>query len=325
MIGMYPKVAEADCGVPVSGRNSGQMLVRYLAKDPRQQYFLYVPELVRPGAKVMVVVHGISRNAREQVQHFSCLAKERGVFVVGPSFPRDRFPDYQRLGLHGRGERSDLTVRKILAEVARLTGADVRRIYLFGYSGGGQFVHRYAMAYPQGVAAAAIGAAGWYTFPDFSARYPRGLKLSAEAPVVSFQEKEFLKIPMAVFVGERDFRRGTELKRSRAVDRQQGLTRIERGYRWIKAMEASARNHGLSTRYEFKVLSRTGHSFVDGMRRGGMGEKVFDFLFGTSRQWEIEPRKLGGEVSLRPVALEKLKTGVSLPQAGNRGRRKREA
>jgi len=303
--GMPSKLVGAESSISVAAQNTGRVIVRYLAKDPRQEYFLYVPELARPGAKVMVVVHGISRNASEQVRHFSRLAEERRMVVVGPLFPRDRFPAYQRLGLRGRGERSDLVLQEILAEVAEETGGDVRRFYLFGYSGGGQFAHRYAMAYPGRVVAVAIGAAGWYTFPDFSALYPRGLKLSAQAPAVTFQEKEFLKIPMAVFVGERDFHRGTDLNRSRAVDRQQGSTRIERGYRWIKAMKASARNHGLTTRYEFNVLSRTGHSFAEGMRRGRMGEKVFDFFFGGLRQLPMEIRSHQERVSLASVALEK--------------------
>jgi pimeloyl-ACP methyl ester carboxylesterase len=259
---------------------TGRIMARRLAQDPRQDYFLYVPPGAAEGAPTLVTVHGISRNAGEHIEGFQPLAEEHGVVLVAPVFPPDRFPDYQRLGKSGRGERPDRALGQILAEVAAATGADTNRLLLFGFSGGGQFAHRYAMAYPGRVAAVAIGAAGWYTFPDPLMRFPRGLKPHPGLGDLSFDAAEFLRIPMGVFVGERDVRRGAVLKQSNDLDEQQGATRLERGERWVAAMRAAAAAHALPTEYTFAVLPHAGHSFKRSMIRGGMGGLVFEFLLG---------------------------------------------
>ncbi|MCB1777775.1 MAG: alpha/beta hydrolase [Candidatus Competibacteraceae bacterium] len=253
----------------------------WLKTDPAQTYYLYVPPGISGNAPVLVVVHGVSRNAEEQARRFRRLARQYGVVLVAPLFPTDRFADYQRLGLTGQGERSDQALQAIVAEARQQTGV-TGRLYLFGYSGGGQFVHRYAMAHPEQVAAVAIGAAGWYTFIDPQLRFPRGLKISRRTGV-RFRPKRFLRIPMAVFVGEHDIRRGKdrpELRQTGRVDAQQGLTRLERGNRWIDAMRAAARDRGLDTPYHYEVLPHAAHSFATSMKRGKLGVRVFDFLFG---------------------------------------------
>jgi poly(3-hydroxybutyrate) depolymerase len=55
---------------------------------------------------------------------------------------------------------------RIVAEVLSLTNASPGPLHLSGYSGGGQFVHRFMLVHPGRVARVAVGAAGWYTFPD---------------------------------------------------------------------------------------------------------------------------------------------------------------
>ena len=259
------------------------IVLRHLKSDPEQRYFLYVPPQGGIGGRVLVTVHGVSRNAVEHARRFKRLAKRYGVVLVAPLFPVERFPDYQRLGQSGKGGRPDRALQAILGEVGDLTGADVARVYLFGYSGGGQFVHRYAMAHPERVAKVAVGAAGWYTFPDPAARFPRGLKARSKATGLRFQPEAFLRIPMAAFVGERDIRRGLErpeMKQTPRVDAQQGSTRLERGHRWIEAMRAAAADHRLATPYQYETLPRSSHSFKASMKRGQLGQRAFAFLFG---------------------------------------------
>lgn len=246
------------------------------------EYFVYLPRAAVEGAPVLVSVHGISRNARAHARAFADFADRYGVVVVAPLFPRQQFPGYQRLGVsrHGHGPRPDLVLNAMLTEVAAMTGARTGRFYLFGYSGGGQFAHRYAMAHPQRVIAVAMGAPGWYTFPDEQARYPRGLHLPAQHELPQPDMSEFLRVPMAVFVGEHDDQRDDALRQSTRVDRQQGRTRIERGQRWVAAMRAAASAHRYPTHYQFQVLDDCGHSFRSCMQRGRMGWRVFEFLFG---------------------------------------------
>lgn len=258
----------------------GRVLRLTLTGQRRQVYYLYVPRRLASPGRIVVTVHGISRNAREHAERFAALAEREGVVLVAPRFARRRFGHYQRLAPDARGRRPDWMLDRILSEVRGLLDLPESPLSLFGFSGGGQFVHRYAMAHPERVARAVIGAAGWYTFPDPRAPYPRGLRFGAgETPL--FEGDGFLRVPMAVLVGGDDVERDPALNRSPRVDRQQGEDRCERGRRWIAAMQRQARVQGLATPYRFQVLPGVGHDFTRAMT-GGMGEAAFEFLFGGS-------------------------------------------
>ncbi len=267
----------------------GVVLQRFLERDPRQTYFLYVPLRGGNNAKIFVTVHGISRNADEHARLFAPFAEKHGVVVIAPYFPVDRFSDYQRLGRAGKSERADLALHKIVDEVATLTGAQAQKVYMFGYSGGAQFAHRYMFAYPERVARVALGASGWYTFPDANIKYPHGIQASPSLPQVQFDASRLLTIPACVLVGENDRQRSGLFNKSPRIDLQQGETRLERGARWVAAMTRQSRALGLETSYEFHTLPRTAHSFARSMRRGGMGARVFDFLFAEEASVSKKP------------------------------------
>jgi pimeloyl-ACP methyl ester carboxylesterase len=249
---------------------------------PRLGYYLYVPASCGEGAPLMVAIHGISCNAKSQVRQFAALAERYGVILAAPRFTAAQFPAYQRLGVR-RGavcSRPDQALHALVEEVGMLTGARTDRLFLFGHSGGGQFVHRYAMAYPQKVQAVTMGAPGWYTFPDDRRRFPRGVATANAPQVGELCPEQFLQVPMAVFVGARDIYRDEALNTARCIDTQQGRNRLERGHRWIRAMRAAAGSRGYGTRFQFQQLEGCGHSFHECMLHGQMGQRVFEFLFG---------------------------------------------
>ncbi len=222
-------------------------------------------------------MHGISRNAEKQARYFYRLAKQYGVTVIAPLFNDVHFPDYQRLGI--KGGRADLALKAVLEDVTQRTGIQTTRIAMFGYSGGGQFVHRYAMAYPHQVTAIAIGAAGWYTFPDASRHYPYGAAPHRKLPGVTFNPAAFLRVPACVMVGVLDVKRDNALRRTEKLDRQQGLNRIERAQRWVDAMRRASRQLGFTTEYRFVLLPQSDHSFTRCVKAGGLDQAVFKHLF----------------------------------------------
>jgi poly(3-hydroxybutyrate) depolymerase len=253
---------------------------RTLADEPQQEYFLYVPRTCDSDSRLFVAVHGISRNALEVATLFVPYAEEHGVVIVAPLFDEDRHPDYQRLGRTGRGPRADLLLDAIAEEVGCLTPASTSQFYLFGYSGGAQFAHRYSMAYPHRVIAAVIAASGWYTFPTLRKRFPYGILPIPDLPGVRFDPEEFLTVPFLVLVGDQDTT-AEGLRRRRKVNRQQGRTRIERASRWVAAMKKAARRkYRLEPRISLSLIAGGGHSFADLMRQCAMGDMVFAAFFG---------------------------------------------
>ena len=248
-------------------------------------YFVYQPStLVRPG-KVLVLVHGISRNAAEHVEVFAPFADHHGLTLIAPLFEDKSFRGYQRLGFSrgkGKGIRSDHVLRKVLDQFSVETSIPTKRFYMFGHSGGGQFVHRYAMAHPTEVIGYGVSAAGWYTLPDLALEYPYGLMKPGGFQDLAFDVDRFLAIPACILVGEKDTERDEALNKADHLDATQGKTRRERAEYWAAAMTTAARWRGLGTSFDLFVLPNCGHDFRDLATSGGLADIVSRWLLGQS-------------------------------------------
>jgi len=238
------------------------------AGESRLAGFAYVPERAAAGAPLLVAVHGISRDAHEQVRAFETMAESRGWALLAPAFGEERHADYQRLGRVGRGPRSDHALEALIELCSQRFSLSFGPRYFFGYSAGGQFVHRYLMAHPARVDAAVIGAPGWYTFPDPKRSYPYGIRVGRELPGVRMSPGEFLQTPMMLIVGSRDSERDPSLRQSARVDRMQGHDRLERAVRWTEAMNALARRRELPEPVRLQVLKGVGHGFAEACTAG---------------------------------------------------------
>lgn len=257
---------------------AGRVVLRAAEGRRDQRYYIYRPATIDPQQPILVAVHGISINARNQARLFAPLAERAGAILIAPVFEPQFYPDYQRLGRVGLGQRADLALDKILSLVIAGNGVCNRRINLFGYSGGAQFAHRYAMVNPQRVNAQVLASAGWYTFPD-QRKFPYGIKCSERLPEVHFERHSLLSVDTLVAAGTRDTERDPALRTSRRVDKRQGRNRLERGQRWIEAMRKSAQAEGLAARFELIELPGCGHDFDECMHTGRLGDKTFEFFY----------------------------------------------
>lgn len=258
-------------------------LHRYALMEAKVSYYLYAPKKVNTGVPIFITVHGWSRNVLEHAKEFLSFAEEYGVVLVAPLFDPENFPQYQRLGHSSKKGRADRALDAVIAEVVSKTGAEPRPLYMFGFSGGGQFVQRYAMVYPEKVKRIALGAPGWFTFPDPDQHFPYGLGPNKRLPDIHPEPHRFLKVPAKVMVGDLDVHRDHHLNTSRAIDRAQGTNRMERATHWVQAMNAAARACDYKTKYTLEILKNSEHSFTMCMENGRMGQKVFRFLFGARK------------------------------------------
>lgn len=250
------------------------------ASDPRQNCLAYIPAVHKPDAPVFVSVHGLSINSEEHATLFAPYCEKYGVFMIAPTFDKEHFPDFQRLGRQGLGLRADEALDAVIKEFRAATKTEPAPIHLFGFSGGGQFAHRYAMAHPDHVARVVIAAAGWYTFPDRGEKFPYGLRTIRTIPDLSFDPERFLRVPMTVIVGDQDVQ--TEhLRITDRVNRQQGVNRLERARNWVGAMQAAARIYRLEPRVTLQTLPGGEHTFGLLMRTSALGDRVFAAMFGA--------------------------------------------
>lgn len=132
----------------------------------QREYFLYLPTRFDSSRTywAVVVVHGGGQHGRTQFPNaaFARFVAESDLeaIVISPTFSNT---DYNASRFPSLGEGAFLDT--VLLE-ARRTYRLQPKILLTGYSRGGQFSHRYALAYPERVAAVAPLAAGTWTTPD---------------------------------------------------------------------------------------------------------------------------------------------------------------
>jgi len=242
-------------------------------------YFWRHPDSAAP-PRWLCAVHGIGRDAREQLQLLLAEAHYRGFSLLAPRFDEARYRSYQQLGWRGQGERADRALLRLLKRLAA-AGHRCERVDLFGFSGGAQFAHRFTLAYPQRVGRLAVAAAGWYTMPDPSRRFPYGLECRGGQPR-PLDLDGFLKRPILVLVGERDRFRDPALRRRPRLDAEQGVNRLARAAAWVEALDqARLLRQPASTALpqpELQIMSAVGHNFSEAVRIGALDQRLFDFL-----------------------------------------------
>lgn len=247
--------------------------------DPEQlPYFIFQPTSPKTGLAPIVSIHGWTRNAAEHAYRFSNIAETKGVSVIAPLFSRQKHKHYQRLEIR-EGERCPAAaLEHLLRDVQHRFNIDTRTINLFGFSGGAQFAHRFAMMRPHLVNRLALMAAGWFTMPDIDVPYPLGLAPSKNLADRTLNLHGILGCPTRVFVGERDLRRDDSLKTGKQIDRMQGRNRVERAQRWVAAMQESGGVHKVQADIELQIIDNAKHDFGTGIRKHQLDELVFNWL-----------------------------------------------
>ena len=138
-------------------------------------YVLSAPKTHDRLAAIMLL-HGAGGQASEMVELWAPLAAREHIVLIAPQLPRELAFEQQ----------APAVFRCVLADAERSASIDSQRVYLFGYSMGGYLAFDGAM-YDSDVFAAA-GVYASVIDPDYD----------------SIVEQAKRKIPMAIFIGDRD-------------------------------------------------------------------------------------------------------------------------
>ncbi|KAH7408992.1 hypothetical protein BKA64DRAFT_773473 [Cadophora sp. MPI-SDFR-AT-0126] len=198
----------------------GNIPFRSLQSDPRVSYKLYIPPShLNPNPRdpsntqqllpLLVTIHGTSRKVSELVESLIPFAQEKRCAVLAPMFPMgidgvDDVDSYKVL--KSRTLRSDLAVLDMLDEIShRWPGISTDKIFLCGYSGGGQFVHRFMYLYPERLYAVSVGAPGRTTLLSRDLDWPGGIQNTNEIFGREIDLAGITSIPnIQLVVGEND-------------------------------------------------------------------------------------------------------------------------
>jgi dienelactone hydrolase len=244
--------------------------------DQRFSYSLYIPTRRADDPeryRLVVMQHGTARTATRYRDAMIGFAEEQRVVVLAPLFPAGIIdPDdlHNFKFLEYRGIRFDLVLLAMIDEVSRRVPLETERFLLHGFSGGGQFAHRFLYAHPQRLLAASIGAPGRMTLLDDTTPWWLGTKdfarIFGKAPDIA----EIRKVPIQLVVGDLDVE-GWEINNPHDSNwvpglEKQGKTRIER----LRTLQKNLDDHGIATRFD--LVAGAGH---EGVRMIGV---VSDFF-----------------------------------------------
>lgn len=224
----------------------------------------------------VLALHGISRDNEELIRLCAPFACATGRVVIVPHFDCSNWPVFQRIS---KEARPDYALLGLLDEVWRRLSMTARPVDIFGYSGGAQLAHRFAMLYPHLVGDLHLGAAGWYTMPRAEVSYPYGFGASERGKTnwgrrMKRALPQYLNRKITVYAGDRDIDQGKALRQSALLERHQGAHRLERGARYAEALNQEAARIGMALPATFVCLPDCGHSMSE-CAVGGILEHVF--------------------------------------------------
>ncbi|HVX11142.1 MAG TPA: hypothetical protein VHC22_08180 [Pirellulales bacterium] len=231
----------------------------------RIEVFTYKPANYDRGPMV-VICHGMLRNAGEYRDDARRLADRLGALVVAPLFPADDFP-YERYQAGGLVENGQLTPRttwtwQLLLNVVE----DVRQredwprmpYYLFGHSGGAQFLVRMAGFVSSGAERIVVANAGAQLFPSRDLPYPYGFGNLPDEVSDDASLERYLAQPITLYVAADDRQRDDYLDVTEGGDRQ-GPNRRERAKNSFAAARRLAKQRGWKFNWQMVTVPGVDH------------------------------------------------------------------
>lgn len=188
--------------------------------NPRMSYSIYVPgahydanpdkNATAARLPLLVEIHGTRRlvSSVQTEDVLQAYADDVGCAVLAPLFPAglegpNDLDSYKLM--RSRTLRSDLALLSILDEVAyRWPGIDTTKIYLTGFSGGGQFTHRFLYLHPERLAAVSVGAPGRVTHLDDGRDWPIGISNTGDLFDKEINAASIQDVPIQLVIGEED-------------------------------------------------------------------------------------------------------------------------
>lgn len=222
----------------------------------------------RPGQKVLVAIHGISRNAAEIAMRFAIHPAFSQVTIIAPLFTKEGFGQYQQLQTRTPDQTpADTGMIRLLDALATEHEIATDRFALFGFSGGAQMAHRFAMFHPKRVTRLCVVSAGWYSLPRTDLSYPYGIGDGDGEALVG---PDFLDIPTTVIVGNRDTRVDASVRQDDLINIHQGKNRLRRARCYTRAVTAYADGWGRVIRPQLLTLPGMTHDFNQCVTEGDL-------------------------------------------------------
>tara|TARA_B100001250_G_scaffold109618_1_gene92592 strand:+ start:962 stop:1876 length:915 start_codon:yes stop_codon:yes gene_type:complete len=237
-----------------------------LAETPINIY-TYLPVEGATDLPLIFVMHGNSRNVINNCGYWGESARKYKFIVICPEFNEADFPgsaNYQNGMMFTGGQFADSTkwtynlIEEIFSYLKQNNVTTHETFGVYGFSAGGQFVHRYALyTDPKRASIIIAGGSGWYTLPNYTENYPYGLNNS---PFIESNLNEKFQLPLIIMVGENDTDPNDSDLRKTVQALRQGPHRYARAKNFYQLGANKANQLGVSFDWIFTDVPGVGHS-----------------------------------------------------------------
>ncbi len=243
-----------------------------------QNILYYVPvvhEFAPEETKIYFVIHGNGRGYETEFNRWidEGVSEDYNVVLISPQFDTVYFERYQRLNV-GYGERADLRLIELFNKFTDWLDLTADTFYLYGFSAGGQFTHRFVLTHPEYIEGAVAGGSGTYMFPDPDVEWGYGMDLSEHEPIdLTIQLQEAYLASMSVMVGLNDTERDSDLATNSLADAQ-GYNRLERARNFMANHTDEANANGWPLIWDYQEIPDAGHTSTP------VRPRAIEYLFG---------------------------------------------
>lgn len=237
------------------------------AREKTLEVFTYKPAAF-DGQRLLVVMHGVNRNADEYRDNAIAMGDRFGALIVAPRFDLEQFPveAYQRGGvtLDGEAQAMERWTFQFIGEVVQAVRQREARpampYYLIGHSAGGQFLTRLAAFLPGEAERIVAGNPGSLIFPTRAMPFQYGFGGLPERWSDDAWLQRYLAAPLTLFLGTED--KGSKNLDESELAMKQGPNRWERGQRCFELGRKLAAEKGWAFNWRLVVAEGVGHDLA---------------------------------------------------------------
>lgn len=227
--------------------------------DQRFSHCCYVPESYDEEAQdvypLTVLIHHTGRTASLLRDEFVDFAEANQCIVLAPLFPSgiihpNDLNNYKHVLYHGI--RYDLVLLDMIEEISAIYRIHADKFLMHGFSGGGQFVHRFLYLHPQRLMGVSVGAPGTVTLPDDDKDWWIGTRGMEERFGIKLDVDALRSVPVQLVIGDKDVETWEVTVRTTSNFWMEGIndtgeTRIDR----LRALQMGLESLGVKTRFDF--------------------------------------------------------------------------